>query len=182
MRTGHRGRSGGEVGNSAAPAEGAWAKSACSSAIQRSVAGRAYHADIGVARRAVRWSQPCSSGLVSAPEPQLLASVRSRRGSRRSPWCCSPAGRDGLGMRAAPCRLARPGPAPPGWAGWCGAVGGRGVGGRVGIAGHRGRGRSWPFRPARRRSGVGVTAAEASSGRSCVRGASRVGGCRRSGR
>lgn len=56
------------------------------------VAGRASHADIGVARRAVCWSQPCTSGLVSEPEPQLLASVRSRRGSRRSQWRCSPAG------------------------------------------------------------------------------------------
>lgn len=43
-------------------------------------------------RNTARTPEPCTSGWVSEPEPQLLARVRSRRGSRRSQWCCSAAG------------------------------------------------------------------------------------------
>jgi hypothetical protein len=40
----------------------------------------------------LRTPEPCTSGLVSGPEPQLLARVRSRRGNRRSQWRCSAEG------------------------------------------------------------------------------------------
>ena len=40
----------------------------------------------------LRTPEPCTSGLVFEPEPQLLARVRSRRGSRRSQWRCSAEG------------------------------------------------------------------------------------------